>query len=458
MLGRFPPAVHVAVRLLVLAGLAGGGRAEPSERQPACQFRRTCGDLGWLAGAGAVCTNDEPCARGTFADTQQSCAAQGARLCTLRELQTRAGSRTRQHGCAFKVWTADRCAGGHFATFGDGRAVPVSVGHLGVAGCLQDDANGAAMLCCSDADLPLPRPQTCVGAQEDASQNPSAAAGPGPLGRRQPNILLFVADDLSRGDLSFYGNDQNPTPNVDAFAHASIELTRMYTPTAMCVPSRSVLYTGMRPLSNGAFMNHGKVHNTVQSLPHHLQPLGYEVALVGKVHVKPAKNFPFTYVAGKKDRLKRIAEYTSYTAQYYAQKAPKPLCMVYASFDPHSPHIEPWDAAALYPEVEFDFPDSVVLPPKWPDTEASDHTYQGTLRDVKMMDIEFGRFMDDVKSHPKMYQDSVIMFTRYPPDGPPTLPRPRLAPAVGGGLLDRVQALPGCLRATPASPPAPGGM
>jgi len=92
-------------------------------------------------------------------------------------------------------------------------------------------------------------------------------------GTEQPNIVMFIADDLSFEDLGCHGHSIVKTPNVDRMAAEGLSLTRMYVTTAMCAPSRSALFTGLYPHRNGCHMNHGRVRDSILSLPHYLVPL-----------------------------------------------------------------------------------------------------------------------------------------------------------------------------------------
>ncbi len=107
----------------------------------------------------------------------------------------------------------------------------------------------------------------------------------------KPNVVIFFADDLSYFDVGAYGNKVARTPHVDQLAKEGLRFTKMFTTTAMCAPSRSMLFTGLYPHRNGCHMNHGVTKNGVQSLPHYLKPLGYRVALAEKVHVKPGRRY-----------------------------------------------------------------------------------------------------------------------------------------------------------------------
>lgn len=59
-----------------------------------------------------------------------------------------------------------------------------------------------------------------------------------------PNILLILADDLGRYDLSLYGQTAAITPNIDALARNGVHFTTAYATAAICAPSRAALLTG----------------------------------------------------------------------------------------------------------------------------------------------------------------------------------------------------------------------
>lgn len=69
----------------------------------------------------------------------------------------------------------------------------------------------------------------------------------------QPNLILFLADDLGWGDLACYGHPIIKTPNLDAFAKQGVRLTQCYSASGVCSPSRSSLLTGRTPHRNGVF-------------------------------------------------------------------------------------------------------------------------------------------------------------------------------------------------------------
>src|SRR5262245_46582685 len=58
----------------------------------------------------------------------------------------------------------------------------------------------------------------------------------------QPNIIFILADDLGWADVGFHGG-RAPTPNIDALAKQSVELTQHYV-YPVCSPTRSALLSG----------------------------------------------------------------------------------------------------------------------------------------------------------------------------------------------------------------------
>ena len=82
-------------------------------------------------------------------------------------------------------------------------------------------------------------------------QGPATA----PEGKRPPNIILIVADDLGYNDISLYGGGVAggivKTPNIDALARDGVNFTTAYAANATCSPSRAAMMTGRYPTRFG---------------------------------------------------------------------------------------------------------------------------------------------------------------------------------------------------------------
>ena len=103
-----------------------------------------------------------------------------------------------------------------------------------------------------------------------------------------------MADDQSITDHTTYGNKKVPTFVTHEFSKESLIFNNAFTGQAICAPSRSMLLTGMYPLKNGCYINHTAIRPGVKTLPSYLIELGYDVLLVGKSHLKPSGQFPWT--------------------------------------------------------------------------------------------------------------------------------------------------------------------
>ena len=115
----------------------------------------------------------------------------------------------------------------------------------------------------------------------------SALAGETPVqGRRRPNIVLILADDLGYGDLGCYGQRLIQTPNMDRLAAEGLLFRQAYAGGPVCTPSRSVLMTGFHNGHTPARDNIPHYHTYLQeedvTVAEVLKQAGYRCGGVGK--------------------------------------------------------------------------------------------------------------------------------------------------------------------------------
>lgn len=90
----------------------------------------------------------------------------------------------------------------------------------------------------TDDTLIQPDPILLLGKQQYmSSTKPTEAVD-------RPNIIVLVADDLGKHDISLYGDKGVPTPNIDALAASGVKFTDGYVTAPICSPSRAGLLTG----------------------------------------------------------------------------------------------------------------------------------------------------------------------------------------------------------------------
>jgi uncharacterized sulfatase len=229
---------------------------------------------------------------------------------------------------------------------------------------------------------------------------------PPPPGRR-PDIVMFVADDLSWADIGANGSPDAKTPNIDRLSREWMRFTRTFAASPTCTPSRSAMLTGDYPMHNGAHANHSFIRDDIRTLPEYLKALGYRVAIAGKTHIGPRADFPFEYVAGSSrhppGNHKPLATSlnTDPIDRLFATRDPDvPLAVFIASYQPHVPWM---------PNRGFD-PAGLTLPPRSIDTPETREAFACYLSDVNAFDRELGEVRASIARHGKA-DDTLFILT-----------------------------------------------
>jgi len=113
--------------------------------------------------------------------------------------------------------------------------------------------------------------------------------GAGAGSQRNPNVLIFLADDLGWHDVGFHSSEIR-TPNIDRLASEGVRFERAYS-FPVCSPTRSGLMTGRSPMRLGVaytvirpWSDYG-VPVRERFLPQAFQEAGYQTAITGKWHL-----------------------------------------------------------------------------------------------------------------------------------------------------------------------------
>lgn len=100
----------------------------------------------------------------------------------------------------------------------------------------------------------------------------------------QPNIVLFMVDQLTSFVLNSYGGSVCRTPNIDALATTGTVFENAYCPYPLCAPSRFGMMAGRLPSRIGAFDNGAEFPAATPTFAHYLRLQGYYTCIAGKMH------------------------------------------------------------------------------------------------------------------------------------------------------------------------------
>ena len=249
----------------------------------------------------------------------------------------------------------------------------------------------------------------------------------------QPNILLLMSDQQRWDTLGCYGCTAIPTPALDGLAAGGVLFERCYVDVPICTPSRACMLTGKLPAGHGVYGIHDTLPDDQVLLPEHLSRLGYQTALVGKLHISgraveclerhPHDGFeryewsidpqvhldsPFNahaawlrehhpefldrLLTGSQDHHPAEAHFSTWAAEraiaFLEERDPeRPFFLNVSLFDPHNPYFD-------YPLSAGELVDRSRIPPAQPLTAAHAPIPDGVARERALFHAGQGRAAD----------------------------------------------------------------
>lgn len=100
-----------------------------------------------------------------------------------------------------------------------------------------------------------------------------------PANKRQPNVVLIMADDLGYETLGVNGGADYQTPVLDRLANAGVRFTQCHV-NPLCTPTRCTLMTGRYNYRN--YIGFGHLKRNDITFAHMLKNAGYATAAAGK--------------------------------------------------------------------------------------------------------------------------------------------------------------------------------
>ncbi len=137
---------------------------------------------------------------------------------------------------------------------------------------------------------------------------------------------------------------------------------------------------------------------------HHLQPLGYRVALNGKSHVGPRKVFPFETSSNRSGKQSESIIDFDAVDELLADSAEneKPFALFACSNEPHTP----WNKGKEFREHYQ--ADQLKLRPYMVDTPDTREAYVNYLAEISFFDQEVGRLLELLEKHGHA-EDTLVM-------------------------------------------------
>ncbi len=154
--------------------------------------------------------------------------------------------------------------------------------------------------------------------------------------QEKPNIVLFIADDVSCDDIGCYGNSQVKTPNIDRLAVSGIKFSNMFLTASSSSPSRNSIITGRYPHNTGGAELHTEPPDYMISFPEILKANGYYTVQAGKFHMGPYARRGFDQI-NDNNKLNGDGGEELWVRCLRERPREKPFFMWFAAMDAHRP-------------------------------------------------------------------------------------------------------------------------
>ena len=269
----------------------------------------------------------------------------------------------------------------------------------------------------------------------------TAAAGLGAPGiaapaASKPNFVFIVCDQLGFDALSAQGCPDVQTPNLDRLLARGTSFQLAHSPSPVCSPARSSMFTGRAPVETGVVVNSLAIRPDMPTMGSWFRKEGYQTAYCGKWHLpdgypKEIEGFEILPVgAGQGDMCDRMVS-RSCEAFLRNRQDRRPFLLVSSYLQPHdicywaihARHFVPEELA--FPQLAGKLP---ALPPNFGKQPKAPARLAGSVfkgfaseeqwryyihvyyRMVEMLDADVGRLLRAIEEAGQA-ENTIIVFT-----------------------------------------------
>lgn len=220
------------------------------------------------------------------------------------------------------------------------------------------------------------------------------------LPRAEPNIIVFIADDVSVNDLGAYGNTFVQTPNIDDLARNGLKFNNVFLTTSSCSPSRISIMMGRYPHNTGAAELHTEPSVAFESISSELKENGYYTGQAGKWHMGKLLKKGFDQIYEKGTENGDGGE-DMWIPSLKERDKEKPFFFWFASYDAHR----------VWGENEFSNthdPEKIKVPETLVDNDSTRIDLAQYYDEIKRFDFHIGEVVKELKRQ-QVFDNTIII-------------------------------------------------
>ena len=221
----------------------------------------------------------------------------------------------------------------------------------------------------------------------------------GPITNNSPNIIVFMADDVSWNDLGCYGNSFVDTPNIDKLAANGMRFDNAILTASSCSPSRISIMTGRYPHNTGAAELHTEPKVDFESIASRLKANGYYTGQAGKWHMGNLLRKGFDKIYERKQDNGDGGE-NMWVPSIQNRDRNKPFFFWFAAYDAH----RVWGENSFSNTHE---PSRIGVPPTLVDNDSTRHDLAQYYDEIKRFDHHIGKAVETLKAQ-GVYENTLI--------------------------------------------------